>query len=149
MSNSPSTLLRQVVEIGADERGVDAELGRDPGRELDGPLGEVDARDLRTQAGPRERIDPEVALEVQQGLASDRADLLDLVVTNPDAAPLEFLEVVEGASGIDLGPLVPQRSVRREVLVHPVKDGRRLEERHAGLSGWSGAGPASTSRRAE
>src|SRR4029453_7823829 len=66
-----------------------------------------------------------VTLEVQQGLARDRADLLDLVITDPDAAPLELLEVVEGAPRIDLAPLVPQRSVRCEVLVHTIKDGRR------------------------
>jgi hypothetical protein len=78
-SNSPPR--GQLVDVGSDEGRVEAELGCHAGRELDGPLGEVDAGDLGAQPGPRERIDSEVALEVQQNLAADGTDLLDLVVT--------------------------------------------------------------------
>jgi hypothetical protein len=41
-----------------------------------------------------------MALEVQQGLAADWADLLDLVVAQPAAASLELLEGIHLASAL-------------------------------------------------
>ena len=63
----------------------EADLGGGPGREVDRGLAEVGAGDARPEPRPRERVDPEVALEVEDVEARDVADLLALVVAEPDA----------------------------------------------------------------
>ena len=55
-----------------------------------------------------------MALEVQEGLAGDVADHLDLVRTEPHAAGLEPLEVVELAGGVDGRPGIPEGLVGRD-----------------------------------
>jgi hypothetical protein len=66
-----------------------------------------------------------VALQVQEVLAADLADLLELVVAQPDAALAEAVDVVERGAQVDAGPLVPQRAVRGAEVVH-APEGRRL-----------------------
>ena len=52
---------------------------------------------------PRQGVDPEVALQVQQGPSSYVTDRRDLLVPEPDAAGAEPGEVVELALGVDRG----------------------------------------------
>ena len=76
------------VEVGrAGRRGSSRRTGRRGSRgpsasrrgQLDRGRREVGARDPRPEARPREGVDPEVALQVEQRLAGDVADHLDLV----------------------------------------------------------------------
>jgi hypothetical protein len=55
-----------------------------------------------------------VALEVEQRLACDVPEQLDLVRPNPDAAGLEPLQVVEVARRVDRRPGVPEGLVGGE-----------------------------------
>ena len=66
------------------------------------------------EPGPGQRVDAEVALEMEQRPAADVADRRDLLVEQPDAAGAEPGEVVEVAFGVDRGPGLPQPLVRRE-----------------------------------
>src|SRR6185369_967641 len=76
---------------GVDEVEVvrEADLGGGPRREIDCGLAEVGAGDARPEARPRQRVNPEVALEVEQLQPADVADLLELVLAEPDSAALE------------------------------------------------------------
>ena len=60
-------------------------------------VAEVDPGDRRAEARPRQRVQPEVALEVEERPALDAPDLLALVVGDPDRplAVAERLDVVE------------------------------------------------------
>ena len=69
MSKRPSSTRRQLVEVGLDEGRRQAALGRQAARQGDRPAREVDAGDGRPQARPRQRVEAEVALQVQQALA--------------------------------------------------------------------------------
>jgi hypothetical protein len=78
---------RELGHVGDHEAGVEAGLGgQEPGL-LDRPLGEVDPGDPGPPPGPRERVQPEVALQVEQVLAGDVADLLDQQRVQVVAAP--------------------------------------------------------------
>jgi hypothetical protein len=55
-----------------------------------------------------------MALEVEERLAGDVAQCLDLVRPDPDPALSEPRDVVELALGVDLRPGVPQPLVRGE-----------------------------------
>ena len=57
----------------------------------------------RSEPSPRQGVDPEVALQVQQGPSSYVTDRRDLLVPEPDAAGAEPGEVVELALGVDRG----------------------------------------------
>jgi hypothetical protein len=48
-----------------------------------------------------------VALEVEEVLAGDVADLVDQEVTQPVPASFPALDIVELRPGMDCGPLVP------------------------------------------
>ena len=60
-----------VVEVGADELGAagQADLVGQAPRQRDGLVAEVEADDLGAEARPAERVEAEVALQVQQGRA--------------------------------------------------------------------------------
>ena len=118
----------QVVQVGAHEARVrEAELVGERPRQLDGGRREVRAGDARPEPRPRQRVDPEMALQVEQRPTRDIADELDLVRPEPDAAGPEALEVVEVTRRVDRGPGVPQRLVRGERLGIPIRSaGHRL-----------------------
>ena len=79
----------------------------------DGLAAEVDAGDRRAEARPRERVQPEVALQVEEGLTLDAADLLAFVIHQADrlAAVPEGIDVVELRPDVDLGPRVPNVAI--------------------------------------
>jgi hypothetical protein len=57
---------RRVVEVGADEMGGKFEFIADRACELDCLIGEVEARDRRTEPRPWQGIEPEVTLQMKQ-----------------------------------------------------------------------------------
>src|SRR6478672_1055926 len=72
-----------------------------------------------------------MALEMEEAQAVDRADLVELVRLDPDAAAAEAVEIIEGRCFVDRGPFVPQASVLRD------RDGR-VDWRRARLDGRRG-----------
>ncbi len=69
----------QFVHVGADEGGGKLELGGQGAGQLDRLVGEVDPGHPGAQPGPGQGVDPVVALQVQQGLPGDLADLGDFI----------------------------------------------------------------------
>jgi hypothetical protein len=69
-------VVRELDHVGDHEAGVEAGLGGQETGLLDAPLREVDPGDPGPAPGPGERVQPEVALQVEQVLAGDVADLL-------------------------------------------------------------------------
>ncbi len=120
----------QVVEVGDHEAGLDAHLRGEAAGGFDGRLGEVDARHGRAPAGPGERIETEVALEVQQRLATHVANLLELDAVEAGAAGAQLGKVrgIEVGGGVDRRDLVPVAAVGfDEVLV--IGHGRMIAPR--------------------
>ena len=93
--------------------GKPSSIGQGP-RQLDRGRRDVRAGHPGAQPGPGQRVDPEVALQVEERLAGDVADHLDLVRPEPDAAGLERLEVVEIARRVDPRPGVPEGPIGLE-----------------------------------
>ena len=58
--------LDGIVDVGLDELGAEAGLGGEGTRLAHGFAREVEARDVSAKAGPRERVQSEVALEVEE-----------------------------------------------------------------------------------
>jgi hypothetical protein len=109
---------RQVVDVGADEARVDAQLGRQRFRLLDRRLGEVDAGDDGALvARPAEGVDAEVALEVQERLATHVAQLFQLDRLEPFRAGLEAGDVVHLRRDMDGDGFVPMLAVGFEILI--------------------------------
>ena len=127
-SNVTVEPLREVVHVRCDEARVQAELRRQSRGELDRLGREVRPRDVRAQPRPRQRVDPEMALEVQERLAVHVADLFELVVAQTDPSGAELVQAVEVRRFVDAGPLVPQLAVAFEELVH----GRSVSSRVLG-----------------
>jgi len=102
----------QVIEIGADEAGGDAQLptqrpcGRDRLRR------EIGARDARAAPGPGEGVQAEVALQMEEDLPPDVAELVYLDGLEPGLPRLEAGDVVVRRSHVCLRPGVPQGAVR-------------------------------------
>src|ERR671922_2044303 len=101
-----------------NEPGVDADLLGELPSMADGPLAEVRAGHSGPETGPRQGVDAEVTLEVEEVLARDVPHLADLVVADPDVSATEPLHVVEVGADVEVRPLVPQLPVRRDVLLH-------------------------------
>ena len=104
-----------VVEVGADELGAAGQadfVGQAP-RQRDRLVAEVQTDDLGAEARPAQRVEAEVALQVQQrrALAHERSELLALERPQRRRAGLEALDVVERALLVDLGPVVPELEV--------------------------------------
>src|SRR2546425_8633734 len=107
-----------MVQVGLDEPCVaEADLGRYRSRELHRREAEIGAGHLRPETSPRQRVDPEMALEMEQLEPVDRPYFVDLVGLQPDAAALEPLEVVEGRGLVDPRPLVPQLVIGADRLM--------------------------------
>ena len=132
---------RQLVHVRLDEARVEPEVRRQLARERDRGRREVDAGDLRAEPRPRQRVEPEMALQVEQRLAGHVAEGRDLVGLDPDAALAEAGDVVEVALGVQLRPRVPQALVggerRLEVdrvshLTAPTRTRRRAPGRRSG-----------------
>jgi hypothetical protein len=95
------------------------EAGGDPGGRRGGAGGsdggrrEVEAGHRCALAGPRERVEPEVALEVDEPSTGHVAELVDLEVPQRGRGGVEEepIEVVEVAGGMDRDPLLPPGAV--------------------------------------
>src|SRR5437762_44573 len=84
-----------------------------------------------------------MALDMEEVLALDRADLLDLVVAEPDPAALEPFEVVEGRLLVDGCPRVPELAVAFEPGV-PVRHRRQSRKPASRRSAGSSVGDPAT-----
>jgi hypothetical protein len=107
----PAERLDGVVDVGGDEAGIEIRLLRKRVRRVDRGLREVEADYRGAAPRPREAVEPEVALQVDEPLARDVADLLDLERPQRRAARAEPLDVVEVARDVDRNALVPPRAV--------------------------------------
>ena len=168
-SNVALEVGRQVVQVRLDEARVgEAEVGRQLAGQADRGRREVGAGDRRPEPRPRQGVDAEVALQVEERPAVDVADRLDLVVAQPDATLAEAGQVVEVAVLVDRRPRLPERlvgGVRGGVLgvrAHPsdhtnTTSGARSAARQnattcparSRIQGFSsrGSGPSSSSSR--
>src|ERR687893_2926309 len=111
--------LPGLVDVRADELGLDPDLGGEPSRRFDGGGREVEARDAGAVAGPTQRVLAEVALQVEELLARDVAHLLELEGAEVLLAGLEARDVVELAADVDRDALVPAGPVYLLVPVLP------------------------------
>src|SRR4051794_35341210 len=84
-----------------------------------------------------------MALDVEEVLALHRADLLDLVVAQPDATALEPFEVVKGRLLVDGCPRVPEVAVAFEPGV-PVRHRRQSRKPASRRSAGSSVGDPAT-----
>ena len=99
-----------VGDVGLEEAGLDTQLVRQaPG---------VCDRLLRSQplspgaaARPRQGVETEVALQVEERFALDITDSLNLDGVQGVASCLEALDIVEIALDVELGPTVPEVAV--------------------------------------
>jgi hypothetical protein len=114
----------QVVDVGDDEPCAIGEprLDRELARERDRGFAEIDARDLGgAEARPRQRVEPEVALQMQERLPRDIADLGPLPGRDPHVVGgiPETSDVVERAGRMDRGPRVPELPVVGDLAFVP------------------------------
>src|SRR5687767_9849942 len=108
-----------VIDIRVHERGFQRHLLCQPPGRLYGRGREVQARNAGAAAGPAQGVDPEVALEVQQLLASHVADLVYLERLQALLAALETGHVVELPRDVDRDTLVPAGPVHLPPLITP------------------------------
>src|SRR5215208_2208421 len=108
-----------LVDVRVHERGFQSHIRGQPAGRLYGWCREVQARNVGAAAGPAQGVDPEVALEVQQVLATHVADLVYLEGLQALLATLEGGYVVEFSRDVDRDPLVPVGPVRLPPLVAP------------------------------
>ena len=112
-------VVRELDHVRDHKGRVQAGLGgQEPGL-LDAALGDVDPGHPGPAPGPGERVQPEMALQVEQVLAGDIADLVDQERVQVDAAArLPALDVVELRADVDRRPLVPEGAVGGDTRVH-------------------------------
>ena len=110
--------LRQIIDVGADEAGIQSQLLVQTARQVDRGTREVDPGGAGAEPCPGHRVHAEVALQVQQGFARDRADLLTFDPVDGDPPRLEALHVVEGGGGVHGNPFIPVAAVDLPALVH-------------------------------
>ncbi len=127
---------RQRVQVRQDEAGLGvAELVGEPCGELDRRGRDVGAGNDRAEPRPRQGVDPEVALQVEQRLAGDITDQLDLVGSKAHAARPECREVVEVARGVDRRPGIPKRSIGFEGGGQPIRSATHRSDQANNTSG--------------
>ena len=114
-------LVRQARDVALHEGGApgEADLGGERARRPDALAGEVDAGDDGAAARPAERVEAEVALQVQQrrALADQRAQLAQLDRAERGAARLEAGDVVQLRVHVQPDGLVPAGEVGLEEVV--------------------------------
>jgi hypothetical protein len=109
--------IRGGVDVGGDKPGVEAGLRSERVGGFDAGSGEVEADDRRAAARPGERVEAEVALEVDEALARDVPRLLDLERVERAPPGPEALDVVEAAGSVNRDALVPPGPVCRQAGV--------------------------------
>ena len=108
--------IGQVVDVCADESDAQAQLVVQRPGEVDGGVGNVDTGRGRTESRPGHGVHPEVALQMQDRLAVDRADFRPLDVRQRDSARLEACYVVEPGRGVYRCAFVPVASGQLEAF---------------------------------
>lgn len=76
--------VRQVMDVRADEGRRNGEVAGQHAGGRNRLVAEVRAGHLRTQPRPGQRVEPEVALEMEERPVTDVAHLVPLVVGQPD-----------------------------------------------------------------
>ena len=110
----------EVVEVAVDEGGRDAHLPGQSPRRPDRLFGEIDAGHSGAPAGPRQRVEPKMTLQVQQRLSGYIAEEGGFESIEPGApaplAGLEPLEIVEPGPEMVSGPHVPRLLIDLEIV---------------------------------
>ena len=115
---TPAERARRVVDVGVDEVGLETGAACDVACRLDRGRREVQPRDPCALTGPGERVQAEMALQVQERRARDAGQLALLEGAQGRAAGEEPVDVVEVAAHVDRHALVPQRAVRLAPVGH-------------------------------
>src|SRR5689334_236652 len=106
---------RELVDVRFDEPRVgEADVGGELSGDTDRCGREVDTGDRGAEPRPGQRVQPEMALQVEQALPGDVAKGLDLIRADPEPAFAEPRDVIELALGMDRGPRVPESLIGRE-----------------------------------
>ena len=100
-----------VGHIGVDEAGLDRQLPREAPGVSDRSLREVDPGHPGAAARPRQGVEPEVALQVEERLPAHVTHPFEFDGIQRLAPGLETLHVVELAGDVELGPRVPEIAV--------------------------------------
>ena len=101
----------QVKHVRLHERGVQPDVGGECAGGGHGFAREVHARHAGTSARPRQRVHPEVALEMKKVEAIDGPDFFDLDRLEGRCALAERFYVVKRRVGMERRPPVPERAV--------------------------------------
>ena len=111
----PAQGIRRVLHVGAHERRSIAEacLLRQFAGLADCRRREVDAGDGRAGARPRQRVEPEMALQVDDAQPRDVAESRNLPLSGTGLFAQPPLDVVEVRPHVDGDALVPVDAVRR------------------------------------
>ena len=109
---------RQVIHVALDETRPQAEFGVQPPSRGDGDVREVHTGGAGAEPAPRHRVQPEVALQMQEGLVGDVPHLAPLDVVQRDAPRLEAGHVVERRGRMHRNALVPVAAVGLQPVVH-------------------------------
>src|SRR5215216_2411633 len=117
-----------LVDVRVHERGFQAHIRGQPTGSLLGRGREIQARNEGAAAGPAQGVDPEVALQVQQLLASHVAYLVYLERLQALLAVLERGHIVELPRDVDRDTLVPAGPVHLSPLVAPFTHHSLLSE---------------------
>jgi len=92
--------------------GVDAESTGN----VNGDFGIVDADRVGAEPGPRQGVEPEMALQVKQSLVEDITEFGRLDAAKAGAARDEILDAVELRREVQRRPAVPDVPVRGQLL---------------------------------
>ncbi len=114
----PGEHVWKIVDVRVDESGLDLQLAAQRTRHSDTIPGKIDPRHLGTKPGPGERVQPEVALQVQHGSPLYVPQLPSLQRHQRQTSLLEALYVVEGRISVGRHPLIPPGSIHIQVVVH-------------------------------
>ena len=109
--------LREVVNVGPDEPGIEAKLAVQLPRQANGFVGEVDSGGPRAEPRPGHGVEAEVALQVQERLAFNVADRSALERVQGVPARLESRHVVVVGCGVRPSALVPVRAVQPDARI--------------------------------
>ena len=104
------------MDVADLEAGVEVGSGGEVAGDADRGFAEVDAGHVRTRPSPRQGVQSEVALKMEQRAACDRAQFVGLEVAEPTRALEESRHVVQVAPGMDRNPLVPHGAIGLEMF---------------------------------
>jgi hypothetical protein len=109
--------LDRRVDVRLHELRLDARVAGEPARRLDRRPREVQPGDARAATRPRQRVEPEVALRMDERDSVHVAHFVKLEGAQRRCAGEEPGHVVEVAGDVDRDTLVPHGAIQRFVLV--------------------------------